>query len=131
MHLRESDHEIENWRPGVTTRMTVSAAAGSQQLVIFEQWCDPGEGAPLHHHAVEEVLRVLDGTASISVAGDSATVHPGEAVIVPAGVEHGFTNTGASTLHTQAILAEPVFDASYRNGGESARRWLPGNHRET
>ncbi len=55
----------EEWRPGVLTRMRVSAANGGAQLCLFEQWCEPGHGAPTHLHAVEEVLHVLDGEADV------------------------------------------------------------------
>jgi hypothetical protein len=54
--MRIIDHveqEREQWRPGVLTRMRVSAVTGAAQLCIFEQWCDPGCGAPTHLHAVE------------------------------------------------------------------------------
>ena len=51
----------EEWRAGVTTRMRVSAANGATQLCMFEQWCEPGHGAPTHLHAVEEVLCVRRG----------------------------------------------------------------------
>jgi uncharacterized cupin superfamily protein len=62
MHVvNHADHLREVWRPGVSTRMLISAAVGAQQLCVFEQWCDPGTGAPTHHHAVEEVLTVLEG----------------------------------------------------------------------
>ena len=53
----------EEWRTGVTTRMRVSAATYTTQLCMFEQWCDPGHGAPNHLHAVEEVLCVREGQA--------------------------------------------------------------------
>ena len=57
----------EEWRKGVLTRMRVSAANGGTQLCLFEQWCEPGHGAPTHLHAVEEVLHVLDGEADVWV----------------------------------------------------------------
>ena len=105
--------------------MYVSAALGSGQLVVFEQWCDPGHGAPLHLHSVEEVLRVLSGEARITVDDEEAIVLAGESVIIPAGVAHGFLNTGPGQLHTQAILAAPVFDVHYLETGATDRRWLP------
>ncbi|MHB8272172.1 hypothetical protein [Bradyrhizobium sp.] len=36
------DTPPEQWRPGVETRMRVSAANGATQLCIFEQWIAPG-----------------------------------------------------------------------------------------
>jgi hypothetical protein len=40
--------EQEQWRSGVLTRMRISALTGAAQLCVFEQWCDPGCGAPAH-----------------------------------------------------------------------------------
>lgn len=123
LHIKEVEQEIEVWRPGVRTRMYASGAAGSSQLVVFEQWCDPGHGAPRHWHSVEEVLRVLGGSARIFVGDEEAEVGPGESVIVPAGVEHGFVNNRNDELHTQAILAAPVFEAHYVEGDATTYRW--------
>ena len=54
----------EAWRPGVETRMLVSAVNGAAQLCIFEQWVARG-GAPTHAHPVEEVLTVREGEAEM------------------------------------------------------------------
>ena len=126
--MRMVDHERqspEEWRTGVNTRMRVSALNGAAQLCIFEQWCDPGCGAPTHLHAVEEVLTVLDGQAEIWVDDERKAVSPGQSVIVPAGRLHGFRNTGTGTLHVQSIIAAPIFEASYQNQNEISRRWGP------
>src|SRR5262245_2758604 len=63
--LDQEQQSKEEWRAGVTTRMQISAVTGSAQLCIFQQWCEPGLGAPTHLHAVEEVLTVLEGQAEI------------------------------------------------------------------
>lgn len=125
LHIRDEDREPEIWRDGVSTRMFVSAATGAAQLTVFEQWCDPNCGAPNHVHAVEEVLRVLSGVAEIWVDNERRAVTSGESVIIPAGVRHGFKNTGADPLHTLAILAEPIFEVHYTESGRSDRRWGP------
>src|SRR5919112_1527428 len=93
--MRVVDHkgqEQEQWRPGVLTRMRISALTGAAQLCVFEQWCDPGCGAPAHLHTGEE------GT----------TVIARQSVIVPTGQRHGFRNTGEMVLHLEAILAAPM-----------------------
>ena len=63
--LIHNDQQLERWREGVMTRMRMSALLGGRQLCIFDQFCDPGLGAPIHSHAVEEVLEVIEGTAEI------------------------------------------------------------------
>jgi quercetin dioxygenase-like cupin family protein len=116
----------EEWRPGVVTRMQVSALTGSVQLCVFQQWCEPGRGAPTHLHAVEEILTVLDGRAEIWVEDERATLTAGQSMLVPAGRKHGFRNVGTGTLHVQATLAAPIFEASFDDRNEVSRRWVPG-----
>jgi mannose-6-phosphate isomerase-like protein (cupin superfamily) len=116
---------VEDWRPGVSTRMRVSASVGSAQLCVFEQWCDPGLDAPTHYHAVEEVLSVLAGEAEIWAGDERRHVTAGKSVIIPAGIPHGFRNVGAGKLHVQATLASPVFEAAYEDLRETPRRYLP------
>ncbi len=116
----------DEWRPGVLTRMRVSAANGGAQLCLFEQWCDPGHGAPTHLHAVEEVLHVLEGAADVWAGDTHATLKSGQLAIIPAGVKHGFSNIGSGRLHIQSTLAAPVFEAAYDDKRETPRRWLPG-----
>lgn len=128
MRMKVVDHETQpkdEWRPGVMTRMIASAAGGTSQLAVFEQWCDPGLGAPSHLHAVEEVLTVLEGTAEVWMEDERRHLTAGQSAIVPAGRKHGFRNTGAGILRVQAILASPVFEAAYDDARETPRRWLP------
>jgi len=116
---------IEQWRPGVETRMLVSALTGGSQLCLFEQWVAPGHGAPTHSHLVEEVLTVREGEAEIWLGDERAIVKAGQSVIVPAGQLHGFRNSGAVTVHLHAVLASAVFEALPEGATEMVRRWAP------
>ena len=113
----------EQWRAGVETRMIVSAANGASALCIFEQWVAPGAGAPTHSHEVEEVLTVRAGEAEVWLEGERMTVSAGQSVIVPARKDHGFRNSGLTTLHLQAVLAAPAFEALAEGAAEMTRRW--------
>lgn len=122
------DHEhqpLEEWRPGVMTRMQVSALNGAAELCVFEQFCAPGKGAPTHRHDVEEVLTVLAGLAEVWLGEAHLTLAAGQSLIVPKGISHGFRNAGAETLHVQAILAAPIFEAAFDDRREVSRRWVP------
>ena len=88
------DMPPEQWRPGVETRMLVSAGNGAAQLCIFEQWIAPGTGAPTHSHPVEEVLTVREGEAEMWMDEARVIVSAGQSLIVPAGRMHGFRNSG-------------------------------------
>ncbi|KZL24357.1 cupin domain-containing protein [Pseudovibrio sp. Ad37] len=118
--------ELEEWRGGVMTRMRTSAVNGAHQLCIFEQWCEPGSGTPLHLHAVEELLEVIDGTAEITCGDERYVATVNQSVLIPAGRLHGFCNVGEGALHVRAALAAPIFEASYENSTEVSRRWVPG-----
>jgi mannose-6-phosphate isomerase-like protein (cupin superfamily) len=115
---------LEAWRPGVETRMLVSAVNGAAQLCIFEQWVAPGVGAPTHAHPVEEVLTVREGEAEMWIDEVRVTVSPGQSLIVPAGRNHGFRNSGSVTLHLHAVLASPIFEAVPEGATETVRRWV-------
>jgi mannose-6-phosphate isomerase-like protein (cupin superfamily) len=117
------DMPPEHWRPGVETRMLVSARNGAAQLCIFEQWVAPGVGAPTHSHPVEEVLTVREGEAEMWIDEQRVIVSASQSLIVPAGRQHGFRNSGNTTLHLHAVLASPVFEATPEGATEPVRRW--------
>jgi mannose-6-phosphate isomerase-like protein (cupin superfamily) len=121
--IEPKDAQLEPWRPGVQTRMLVSAANGAAHLCIFEQWVAPGTGAPTHSHPVEEVLTVREGEAEMWLGDQRVMVTAGQSLIVPAGSNHGFRNSGNVTLHLHAVLASAVFEATPEGATEAVRRW--------
>jgi quercetin dioxygenase-like cupin family protein len=114
---------VESWRQGVETRMVTSRVNGATQLCIFEQWIAPGHGAPTHSHPVEEVLTVRDGEAEMWLDDAREIVAAGQSLIVPAGRQHGFRNSGTTTLHIHAVLASSIFEQSIEGAAEVTRRW--------
>jgi quercetin dioxygenase-like cupin family protein len=118
------DAVVESWRPGVETRMVVSAVNGAAQLCIFEQWVAPGQGTPTHWHPVEEVLTVRDGEAEMWLDDQRIKVAAGQSLIVPANRKHGFRNSGTATLHIHAVLASPTFEQRIEGVADVTRRWV-------
>jgi mannose-6-phosphate isomerase-like protein (cupin superfamily) len=124
MKVNDSEQmPTEQWRPGVETRMLVSARNGAAQLCMFEQWVVPGNGAPTHSHPVEEVLTVRAGEAEMWIDQERVVVTAGQSLIVPAGRQHGFRNSGNVTLHLHAVLASSIFEATPEGALEPVRRW--------
>lgn len=114
---------VEHWRPGVETRMLFSAENGAAALCIFEQWVAPGNGAPTHAHPVEEVLTVREGEADMWIGEAHVTVSTGQSLMIQAGLQHGFRNSGTGTLHIHAVLASAIFEATTEGQTEPVRRW--------
>jgi mannose-6-phosphate isomerase-like protein (cupin superfamily) len=57
------------------------------------QWLAPDASAPpAHVHPTTETFRVVEGELTVVLDGKARQVRPGEAVTVPAGVEHAFRN---------------------------------------
>ena len=121
-----SEQPPEHWRPGVETRMLFSARTGAAALCIFEQWVAPGTGAPTHSHPVEEILTVRDGEADMWIGEDHVRVLAGQSLLIPAGRQHGFRNSGIGTLHLHAVLASPIFEALPEGATAPVRRWEAG-----
>lgn len=100
--------EIVEWRPGVRTRLVAATSTGATQLCIFEQWSDPGTGAPGHRHpGVEEAVAVLEGEAAFELEEATLPLRGGDTVLVPPDGWHRFTNVGAGVLHTMAVFPVP------------------------
>jgi quercetin dioxygenase-like cupin family protein len=117
-------HPREEWRPGVETRMLISALTGARQLCIFEQWVAPAKGTPVHSHPVEEVLTVLAGKAAMWIDDRHAVLKAGQSLVIPAHRKHGFRNAGSDILHIHAVLSSSIFEASVEGVDEPVRRWL-------
>jgi quercetin dioxygenase-like cupin family protein len=54
---------------------------------------EPGQSTPMHHHPKEEeAIFVLEGTATMSVAGEEHQVPAGAVIAFPANVPHDVRN---------------------------------------
>ena len=76
------------------------------QLVIMT--IPPGGeiGAETHEHN-DQILSFLSGTGEAFVGGETRPVVPGDLVVVPAGTEHNFTNTGPNPLVLSTVYGPP------------------------
>jgi mannose-6-phosphate isomerase-like protein (cupin superfamily) len=76
------------------------------QMVVMT--LQPGEdiGAEVHPDN-DQVLIFTEGTARAEVGGDQQDVGSGDLVVVPAGTQHNFTNTGSGLLRLITIYGPP------------------------
>jgi quercetin dioxygenase-like cupin family protein len=94
---------------GLALQHLVCAETGSTSLFVGKQWLQPGERVFLHTHPVEEVLMFLGGHGKASVDGQTIPVHRDVTLIIPAGIVHGFENTGDAELHLFVIFPGNAF----------------------
>jgi quercetin dioxygenase-like cupin family protein len=79
-------------------------AIGGEQVCICRATYEPGKQVPLHaHEHTEQVMVILDGEVSMTIAGETKTLKAGDVVVVNRGVEHElFSEPGVTFLEALA-----------------------------
>jgi quercetin dioxygenase-like cupin family protein len=95
-----SDNEITGRELGANISVIVVDAA-------------PGEGPRLHRHPYAEVFVVIEGEATFTLGDETRVVRAGEVAVAPAGVPHGFLNSGEGRLRQVDIHENPEFDTEW------------------
>ena len=75
------------------------------QLVLMSVL--PGDDIGLETHDLDQVLCFVSGSGYSVLGGKRNPVGPGTVVVVPAGVEHNFVNTGNEPLKLFTVYAPP------------------------
>ena len=97
--------------------VTAGREHGLRRLVLAAGRLGPGQGGPLHLHHGEEILRILAGEAVVQVGSESRHCGPGDVVIIPADVVHGFLTTTEVAMEVVAELdAGQVFPVTDDGG---------------
>jgi quercetin dioxygenase-like cupin family protein len=69
---------------------------------------EPGQSTVMHHHPrEEEAIYVLEGIATMSIAGDEVAVPAGAIVKFPANVPHDVRNLGAERCVIMFLKVNP------------------------
>ena len=64
-------------------------AIGGEQVCICRATYAPGKEVPLHSHEhTEQVMVILDGEVTMTIAGETKTLVAGDVVVVNRGIEH-------------------------------------------
>ena len=82
--------DLAAYQPGaVVSRVILKTPSGTVTAFAF----DEGEGLTEHTTPVDALVHVLEGEASIAIAGVSHTVAAGQMLRLPAGVPHAVKAT--------------------------------------
>ena len=84
-------------------------ALGATEHALLDLYCvAPGQSQKPHAHGDQDkIYVVLEGEGRVSVGGAEETLGPGEAMIAPAGVEHGLVNDGPAPLLVLVVVTPP------------------------
>jgi quercetin dioxygenase-like cupin family protein len=112
----------EGFRDGRVGFRTVAGRAHGLARTMFVVGRLPaGDLGVMHLHRGDEVLRVLEGELVIRVGDERKTCGPGDVVIVPPGVLHGFRALTDATLE---VVAEYDIGTLYPVRDERGERRL-------
>jgi quercetin dioxygenase-like cupin family protein len=86
---------VAYWGPGEKMTFLATGEETSGSFFLAEVCVVPGGGTPPHiHHREDESFRVLEGTLTIFVGGNTIVASRGDFAFLPRGVAHSFKNTG-------------------------------------
>ena len=55
---------------------------------------EPGAGAPLHTHVMDELIVIVEGQLEVRIDGETHLVGKDHTLVIPPGVKHGFKVVG-------------------------------------
>ena len=89
---------------------------GAEEVSIIRQRQRPGGANPEHTHDREEVMVLLAGTVTVTMAGEPHPLGPGDAMIVPPGTPHEVRNSGPDAA--EWLLVAPAGVRFFHSTGE-------------
>jgi quercetin dioxygenase-like cupin family protein len=113
---------LKHLRPGEGTAAPLgkinlcfkAGAADSAHYFVAEMTLPPGSANPLHGHASEETIYVLDGEVEmVGDGGDRRRAAPGAVLHVPPRAAHGFVNVGAGVARL-LMIGTPTQETYFR-----------------
>jgi quercetin dioxygenase-like cupin family protein len=112
--IRHDEREKANPYPGVTRQVIVGRETGAGALSTSLLTIEPGATATVHRHKIEEAMLVIEGEGLAILGDERFPIKANETLLAPAGVRHGFVNTGSRTMVVSGIFPavdiEVIFD---------------------
>ena len=81
------------WRPGYRKWDVTGREQGVTSTFSLNTG-EPGSGAPLHTHTIDELIVIMEGTLEVRIDGETYVVPKNHTLVIPPGTEHGFKVIG-------------------------------------
>ena len=91
----------------------IGAHHGDTAISFFLVNGEPGRGTRLHKHDYDEVVYVIEGQSTWTVADTVRQARTGDILIVRAGEPHKFVNSGSGVLRQIDIHLNPRFETTW------------------
>ena len=90
----EVDYAAVDAADGLRKGVLLDESDGTPHFAMRRFELAPGAAVPRHTNAVEHEQYVLAGEYVVGIGAEEHAVSPGDALLVPAGVEHWYRNEG-------------------------------------
>ena len=109
------------WGPGELMTFLLTGEETGGTLFVSELSVAPGGGTPPHiHHREDEAFRVLEGTLTIQVGGDTITASAGDFAFLPRGIAHSFKNASDGYAKALVLITPAGLEGFFAEVFESA-----------
>lgn len=102
--IDHNERDRANPYPGVTRQRIVDRDTGAGSLSISLVTIEPGAAVKTHRHKIEEAMLVVEGEGLAILGSERMPIKAGETLHAPAGVQHGFVNTGSTPMVVSGIF---------------------------
>ena len=120
--VREQD-AVPHQLHGATFHSFVAPSSGSSELCAWRLDVAAGTTGIPHRVSREEVLLVLSGELTATIAGTAATLRAGEVAFVPAGALFGLDNSSAGPA-TAWVTTSVGLEATLPDGSAISPPWV-------
>jgi len=101
--IRVRDHITHD-----AAKMAKVALAATPRALLDLYCVAPGQAQRPHvHDDQDKIYYVVSGAGRFSLGGDSERLEAGEALVAPAGAEHGLVNDGTEPLLVLVVVTPP------------------------
>ena len=90
--------------PGIKHQTVGGHKQGVRSMEVWVQTIAPGASTPVHCHACEEVIVIVNGSGECTVAGKTARFGPNTTLIIEPDIVHQIVNTSTEELKLVAAL---------------------------
>ena len=109
--IHYSDAPSDNRYPGVNRATLVDASQGALSIYIGHLQVTPGSSIATHIHPdTEEAMIIVEGALEAILGDEVVTLGPGDTVLAPAGVKHGFVNRTGENARLIAAFPKTSFE---------------------
>ena len=111
------ESDPDDFRPNSRWALLVdpgtSAGLHVDDIAVVVEMIASGDRIPRHTHPINEVLIVVEGSATVSLGDETQAVAAGAVVFIPRGVVHGTHNTGSCPARIVAMFPSEQIGIQY------------------